>query len=89
MPSLGDLPNPGIEARSPTLQADSLPAEPQGKSFLLVKSHLEFYRHLSLYISTTWMLIIVIAEDAMQEVCGDGTGYVGWIELGLEWHTKE
>ena len=24
-------PNPGIEPRSPTLQADSLPAEPQGK----------------------------------------------------------
>ena len=29
--SLGDLPNPGIEPRSPTLQADSLPAEPPGK----------------------------------------------------------
>ena len=27
----GDLPNPGIEFRSPALQADSLPAEPQGK----------------------------------------------------------
>ena len=27
-----DLPNPGIEPRSPTLQADSLPAEPQGKT---------------------------------------------------------
>ena len=26
----GDLPNPGIEPRSPTLQADSLPDEPQG-----------------------------------------------------------
>ena len=26
-----DLPNPGIEPRSPALQADSLPAEPQGK----------------------------------------------------------
>ena len=26
-----DLPNPGIKPRSPTLQADSLPAEPQGK----------------------------------------------------------
>ena len=26
------LPNPGIEPRSPTLWADSLPAEPQGKS---------------------------------------------------------
>ena len=29
--SPGDLPNPGIEPRSPTLQADSLPAEPQGQ----------------------------------------------------------
>ena len=27
----GDLPNPGIEPRSPTLQVDSLPAEPQGR----------------------------------------------------------
>ena len=26
-----DLPNPGVEPRSPSLQADSLPAEPQGK----------------------------------------------------------
>ena len=26
-----DLPNPGIEPRSPTMQVDSLPAEPQGK----------------------------------------------------------
>ena len=26
-----DLPNPGIEPRSPTLQSDSLPAEAQGK----------------------------------------------------------
>ena len=31
-PSPGDLPNPRIEPRSPKLQADSLPAEPQGKS---------------------------------------------------------
>ena len=30
-PSPGDLPDPGIEHRSPALQADSLPAEPQGK----------------------------------------------------------
>ena len=30
-PSSGDFPNPGIEPRSPTLQADSLPVEPQGK----------------------------------------------------------
>ena len=30
-PSPRDLPNPGIEPRPPALQADSLPAEPQGK----------------------------------------------------------
>ena len=29
-PSPGNPPNPGIKPRSPTLQADSLPAEPQG-----------------------------------------------------------
>ena len=36
---LGTLPNPGIEPRSPTLQVDSLPAEPQGKPSCLFKSH--------------------------------------------------
>jgi len=30
-PPPGELPNPGIKARSPTLQADSLPSEPPGK----------------------------------------------------------
>ena len=29
-PSSGDLPDPGIEPRSPTLQADALPSEPPG-----------------------------------------------------------
>ena len=30
-PSPEDLPDPGIEPRSPTLQADDLPSEPPGK----------------------------------------------------------
>ena len=30
-PSPGDLPSPGIKPRSPALQVDSLPVEPQGK----------------------------------------------------------
>ena len=30
-PSPGDLSDPGIEPRSPILQADSLPSEPSGK----------------------------------------------------------
>ena len=31
LPFSRDLPNPGIEPKSPTLQADSLPSEPPGK----------------------------------------------------------
>ena len=34
-PSPTDLPNPGIEPRSPALQVDSLPAEPAGKPRIL------------------------------------------------------
>ena len=41
----GNLPNPGIEPRSPALQADSLPAEPQGKAFFFF-----FFFYLSVYI---------------------------------------
>ena len=35
-PSLGDLPDPGIEPRSPALQADALLSEPPGKPVELV-----------------------------------------------------
>ena len=41
-PSPGDLPNPGIELRSPALQADSLPSGPPRKPFakhLLYSGH--------------------------------------------------
>ena len=33
-PSLGDLPDPGIEPRSPALQADSFSSEPSGKHYV-------------------------------------------------------
>ena len=36
-PSPGDLPDPGIEPRSLTLQADTLPSLPPGKSQLTLK----------------------------------------------------
>ena len=37
-PSPGDLPDPGIEPRSPALQADASPSEPPGKPMLLLLS---------------------------------------------------
>ena len=40
-PSPGDLPNPGIEPRSPALQVDSLPVELPGVSLIRVKEQSE------------------------------------------------
>ena len=37
-PSPGDLPDPGIEPRSPALQADALPYKPSGKPCLSERS---------------------------------------------------
>ena len=36
-PSPGDLPNPGIEPRSPALQADALTSEPRGTIYKIDK----------------------------------------------------
>ena len=35
-PSPGDLPNPGVKPKSPSLQADSLGTELPGKSYIFV-----------------------------------------------------
>ena len=42
-PSPGDLPNPGIEPRSPALQADSLPSEPPGEPIFIHVNKLMVY----------------------------------------------
>ena len=39
--SPGDLPNPGIELASPTLQADALPSEPPGKPYDQSRQHIK------------------------------------------------
>ena len=41
-PSPGDLPNPGIESRSPALQADSLPTELKEKPKLDLENRKNF-----------------------------------------------
>ena len=43
-PSLGDLPNPGIEPKSPALQANSLPVEPQWKPHDKARQHVKKQR---------------------------------------------
>ena len=48
--SLGDLLNPGIEPRSPALQADSLLSEPQGKPYIYSYTHTHTHTHIYIYI---------------------------------------
>ena len=38
-PSPGDLPDPGIEPKSPVLQADALTSEPPGKILIIHKKY--------------------------------------------------
>ena len=42
-PSPGDLPDPGIEPRSPTLQADSLQSKPPGNSVMKLLTNTSFF----------------------------------------------
>ena len=44
-PSPGDLPNPGVEPRSPVLRVDSLPAEPQEKPLISTREHFMLSSH--------------------------------------------
>ena len=53
-PSPGDLPNPGIELGSPTLQADALPSEPPGKEQDL-KEGLHFVQLLQCFLHLPWV----------------------------------
>ena len=55
--SLGDLPNPGIEPRSPALQADSLPAEPQGKPKNTGIGRLSLLQRIFLTQDSNWGLL--------------------------------
>ena len=56
-PFSGDLPNPGIKPRSPALQADSLPAEPQGKSKNTTVSNLSLLQWLFPTQESNWSLL--------------------------------
>ena len=52
----GDLPNPGVEPRSPTLQVDSLPAEPQGKPKNTGMGRLSLFQQIFLTQKLNWDL---------------------------------
>ena len=45
-PSLGNLPNPGIEPRFPALQADSLPSVLPGKPIIMLQTFLYIFKNI-------------------------------------------
>ena len=51
------LPNPGIKPRSPTLQVDSLPAEPQGKPKDTGVGSISLHQQLFLTQESNWVLL--------------------------------
>ena len=55
--SLEDLPNPGIKPRSPTLQVDSLPAEPPGKPKNIGVDSLSLLQGIFLTQKLNWGLL--------------------------------
>ena len=63
-PSPGDLPNPGIEPRSPALQADTLNSEPPGKSLELKRVEGKgFHPPLQpFWLSILWHLTLTVSH---------------------------
>ena len=61
-PSPGDLPNPGIEPGSPTLQADALLSEPSGKLYGIFK-----YKVLDLLPYGAFINISLV--DLLKKMC--------------------
>ena len=73
-PSPEDLPNPGIEPRSPALQADALSSEPPGKPFYFSRlqfSSVQSLSHVWLF-ATPWIaahqasLSITISQSSLK-----------------------
>ena len=64
-PSQGDLPHPGIDPRSPTLQADTFPSEPPGKPWAKCQSvSLRYYfTPRLLHTQSKGRIITSAAED--------------------------
>ena len=80
-PSPGCLPNPGIKARSPTLQADSLPAEPPGKPKNTGVSSLSLLHGVFLTQESNWGFLH--CRQILQQLSYDWFASVSHCGLGI------
>ena len=89
-PSPGDLPNPGIETGSPSLQADALPSEPPGKPQIFNGMYnLGFYLYiLSIHLcfSDYFLHCVYVSMDTSTWL--DFCIFIYYINKGLDIHKE-
>ena len=61
----GDFSEPGIEPRSPALQADPLPAEPLGKSSNFSQGNMKITHNSSNFVNTLMVKIASLLNDLL------------------------
>ena len=79
-PPPGDLPNPGIEPRSPASQVDSLPSEPSGKPEAVPREGLLVWANaqLPLISRTGFLLVLPVAWSQIAWVSQGQPGLLGY-----------
>ena len=83
-PSPKDLPNPGIEPRSPTVQVDSLPAEPQGKPKNTGVGSLSLLQQIFLTKELNWGLLH--CRQILYQLSYEGSLFLGvYIQTHIHW----
>ena len=87
LPSPGDLPDPGIELGSPTLQENSLPSEPPGKPYKVLYvsyysiTSLESYNNLERWRKGG--ICSAYTRNMMWAIICDGTHW------GVQWRPQD
>ena len=71
-PSPGDLPNPGIEPRSPALEADTLTSEPPGNMQQWISTEISFQFFLH-HLQARWWLFTKVLSEILPLVILDPT----------------
>ena len=86
-PSPGDLPDPGIEPRSPTLEAGALTSEPPGKSsYRYTTTYLSIYHwHIFELFPAFWLLKVMLLRS-FKSLGGYKFSLLSSQYLGIEAH---
>ena len=82
-PSPGDLPDPGIELRSPVLQADSLQSEPPGK-FMLGFMDTSNFETVLLQRGSFHCLKPLVKPASIKNYCMNVSGRKSWKRTGSQ-----